>query len=173
MAEPDRVNWPPKYAPENAPVHVRNEMTMAAPADAVWAWLIRAPLWPTWYPNSAGVQLAAGAGPDLALGTRFHWRTFGASLDSTVREFVPGERIAWDAQGVGADVYHAWVLRRTPEGCYVLTEETQHGWLARLGNLFLPNRMHEGHQVWLEALQRQAAQGFPGPVGAIREPPLR
>ena len=33
----------------------------------------------------------------------FTWKTFGVRLESTVMEFVPGERIAWNALGVGVD----------------------------------------------------------------------
>ena len=161
MGDSDSIIWPPRYAPENSPVHVRNELAMDASCDALWAWLIRASLWPTWYINSAHVQFPDGGGPDLTLGARYRWMTFGVTIDSTVLEFVPEERIAWNARGLGVDAYHAWVMRRTPQGCHVLTEETQHGWLARLGNLLMPNRMHKYHQVWLEALRDRAAQGYP------------
>ena len=82
-------------------------------------------------------------------------------ITSTVREYVPGERIAWDAHAFGIDVYHAWVLQPSVHGCHVLTEETQHGWLARLGKLFMPNRMYTFHQLWLEELATKARAGLP------------
>jgi uncharacterized protein YndB with AHSA1/START domain len=155
------IRWPERYHPARCPIHVSNELAIAAPIEVVWAWLVRAPLWPGWYPNSADVRFLAGAPPDLALGTRFQWKTFGVTIRSTVREFVPCERIAWDAQALGLDVYHAWLLRKTPEGCHVLTEETQHGWVARMGKLLVPGRMHRLHQVWLERLGEQARRGMP------------
>ncbi|HET8576786.1 MAG TPA: SRPBCC domain-containing protein [Methylomirabilota bacterium] len=155
------VRWPPRYAPGTAAVHVRNELEMDAPVDAVWAWLIRAQLWPAWYGNSSDVTFLQGSPPDLNPGTRFRWRTFGVTLESTVLEFVPTERIAWDARAFGVDAYHAWVISTTPRGCHVLTEETQHGWLARLGHLVLPRRMHTHHQRWLEQLRDHAARGLP------------
>jgi hypothetical protein len=161
MDNPDGVQWPARYAPGSAPVHVRNALVMQADAGAVWAWLIRARLWPTWYPNAANVEFLQGAPPDLATVTRFRWRTFGVTLESTVREFVERERIAWDARGTGVDAYHAWVIRRTTAGCHVLTEETQHGWLARVGSIVTPQRMHKYHQLWLERLRDNAARGFP------------
>ena len=74
---------------------------------------------------------------------------------------MPCERIAWDARCCGVRAYHAWLLRKVPGGCHVVTEETQHGWLARLGDLLLPRRMHRGHQAWLEALSAKAAAGLP------------
>ena len=159
------VRWPPDYAPATAPVYVRNELEMDAPADVVWAWLIRAQLWPTWYPNSASVKFLEGPSPDLTAHTRFRWRTFGVNLESKVREFVPRERIAWDARARGVDAYHAWVISTTSRGSHVITEETQHGWLARLGNFLMPWRMGKYHQLWLERLRENSARGWP-PGGA-------
>jgi uncharacterized protein YndB with AHSA1/START domain len=158
-----RVRWPARYSPETAPVHVRNELEIEAPADVVWAWLVRAQRWPSWYENAADVEFLEGAPPDLAPGVRFKWRTFGVTLESRVLEFVPAERIAWDAQGQGVDAYHAWVIAKTARGSYVLTEESQHGWLARLSHTVTPQRMHHYHQIWLEGLRTQAAGGPPPP----------
>jgi hypothetical protein len=122
MNDPDAIRWPEKYAPGRAPVHVRNELTLRAPCAAAWAWLVRAQLWPTWYPNSANVTYLNSDAAELADGTRFRWKTFGVTIESTVLEHVPGERIAWDAHGIGVDAYHAWVLTPAPEGCRVRTE---------------------------------------------------
>jgi hypothetical protein len=105
--------------------------------------------------------MISGIDQVLKKGSRFHWKTFGVSLGSTVLEYVPNERIAWDAHAFGVDAYHAWVLRPSAKGCHVLTEETQHGWIARLGMLFMPNRMHQYHQLWLEALAGKAGAGLP------------
>ncbi len=164
IREPFAVIWPDHYEPRNCPVHVRNELDMAAPQDRVWAWLIRAPLWPMWYVNSAYVKILKGSDSDLRKGSRFRWKTFGVTITSTVLEYVPKKRIAWDAHAFGIDAYHAWVLRPSAKGCHVLTEETQHGWLARLGKMLAPNRMHKYHQLWLEALAGKAAVGLPPEV---------
>lgn len=105
-------------------------------------------------------EAAPGAPPDLALGTKFRWKTFGVRLESSVREFVPYERLAWNARGTGIDAYHAWLLVPTKEGCRVANGETQRGWLARLQNVVLPTRMHQQHQLWLERLRDQAVEGI-------------
>jgi uncharacterized protein YndB with AHSA1/START domain len=161
MTQPLQVKWPDHYQPRNCPVHVRNELDMAAAPKRVWAWLIRATLWPTWYVNSANVKILEGTGLDVQKGTRFRWKTFGVTITSTVLEYVPRERIAWDAQAFGIDAYRAWVLQPFARGCHVVTEETQRGWLARLGKLFMPNRMHKFHQLWLEGLATKARTGLP------------
>jgi uncharacterized protein YndB with AHSA1/START domain len=158
------VQWPSHYEPSNCPVHVRNKLTMAASQERVWAWLTRATLWPTWYVNSTNVQILEGPAPDLRKGTRFRWKTFGVTLTSTVLEYIPEERIAWDAHASGIDAYHAWVLQPSDRGCCVLTEETQHGWLAILGKLLMPKRTYRFHQLWLEGLERKASVSLPPPV---------
>jgi len=135
----------------------------------MWAWLVRAPLWPSWYPNSWDVQPESGSSAQLTLGSFFTWRTFGVSIRSTVLEFVPPERIAWNAFGLGVDAYHAWLISPTATGSHILTEETQYGWAARLGSILLPNRMLRGHQLWLERLSAVAQSG-PPPEGALQAP---
>ena len=124
---------------------------------------MRAPLWPSWYPNASNVVLAGGE-LELALGVSFTWRTFGVAIRSTVVEFEPCERIAWNAFGLGVDAYHAWEITRTAGGSHVLTEETQYGWAARLSSLVFPGRMSKFHQIWLEELSVKARKGPPAPA---------
>ncbi len=161
MAQALEVQWPAQYAPSNSPVHVRNQLEMTASQDHVWAWLTRPGLWPTWYENAENIKILEGPNPGLQKGSRFRWKTFGITITSTVLEYLPNERIAWDGQACGTDVYHAWVLQPSAKGCTVLTEETQHGWLARLGNLFMPDRMYKFHQIWLEGLEKKGQAGLP------------
>lgn len=154
------IRWPEKHGPEETAVHVRNELDMPVQPEAVWPWLVRAQLWPTWYPNSANVAIEGG-GPDLKPASKFRWKTFGVTLDSEVKEFVPPERLAWSARSTGVDAYHGWLIERRPAGCHVLTEETQNGTLARLGNALRPQNMGKMHQVWLERLLEKAKSGPP------------
>jgi hypothetical protein len=122
------IHWPERYDPARTPVHVRNEFdTRAAPA-LVWAWLVRAAMGPSWYPNSRDVRLDGGSSVDLSLARSFTWRTFGVSIRSTVLEDAPPEHIAWNALGLGVDAYHAWLITPTLTGSHLLTEETQCGW---------------------------------------------
>ncbi len=154
------IRWPDKYDPARAPVHVANEIDTLAAPEVLWAWLVRAPLWPSWYPNAKDLVVEGGAS-QLALGVRFTWRTFGVAIRSTVLEFEPCERIAWNAFGIGVDAYHAWEITPTPAGAHILTEETQYGWAARLGSIVFPNRMSRFHQIWLEQLSLKARGGPP------------
>jgi uncharacterized protein YndB with AHSA1/START domain len=158
----DAIRWPEEFLPARSAVWVRNEIVIAAPPETVWAWLVRAELWPEWYSNSADIHFISHAGLDLRNRSRFRWKTFGVRITSKVLEFEPCTRLGWDAHGIGLDAYHAWVLTPLADGStHVLTEETQHGWLARLGNKLMPRRMSVRHQLWLEALSAKAQSGPP------------
>jgi hypothetical protein len=156
----DGIHWPSEFDPNRAPIHVRNELKASASASSVWAWLVRARDWPSWYPNSQAVRLEGGVS-NLGAGMTFRWRTFGVSLVSRVKEFVPEERIAWTAKGIGVWANHAWLILPAASGCTIVTEETQYGFASRLGALFMPSRMHRLHQVWLEGLAQKARDGLP------------
>jgi uncharacterized protein YndB with AHSA1/START domain len=149
------IIWPERFKPENCPVHAVNSIDIAAPPEKVWEWLIVPESWPQWYANSSNVVID---GP-LEPGKRFQWRTFGVTIQTEVQEFVPYERLAWHATGFLLDVYHAWLIEPTPTGCHVVTEETQHGVMPRLQKLFMPRRMEEQHQIWLEGLAAKAVSG--------------
>ncbi|MGP8125930.1 MAG: SRPBCC domain-containing protein [Nitrososphaerales archaeon] len=155
------INWPEKYNPDRASVHARNEIDIQAAPEAAWAWLVRAKDWPSWYSNSHDVAIEGGAS-DLQAGSRFRWKTFGASLNSRVEEFSPNQKIAWSARGMGIDAYHVFLIEARANGCHVLTEETENGWLASLSNTLRPRNISDKHQMWLEGL-RAKAQGGPPP----------
>ena len=161
LAKVDQILWPKGFEPENCPIHVRNEISVASSPQNVWMWLVRAQLWPTWYPNSDNIKFLNGKSPDLAVNTTFQWKTFGITIKSTVREFVPFERLAWDARGAGLTAYHAWLIQSKNEGTHIITEETEKGWFARLGKVLRPKRVEQIHQVWLERLAEKAMTGLP------------
>ena len=102
-----------------------------------------------------------GGSPDLAAGVRFRWKTFGVSLVSKVEEFEFPERLAWTGRAFGVDVYRAWLISGHSDGCHVLTEESQYGFLARLDHALRARRMGSFHQVWLESLRTKVATGSP------------
>jgi uncharacterized protein YndB with AHSA1/START domain len=161
MAQSFEIQWPDYNHPQNCSIHVRNELDIDATPERLWAWLIHATLWPTWYKHAANVISLNGAGSSLEMGSTFSWRTMGITVKCTVVEYVANERIAWTGRAYGIDVYHAWVLTPLTSGCNVLTEETQRGFLAGLGRMFLPAKMHKAHQLWLECLQDKARSGLP------------
>jgi len=163
MANVSLTRWPAGTEPEGAPVYTYNAIDVAAPPERVWAWLVRATTWPSYYDNASNIHFPGGGGPELALGARFTWRTFSVSVDTTVTELVPNERLAWRGKTVGGTGHHGWVIERTAGGCRVVTEETQRGIVPSLGRLFLRRGLLTQHQRWLEGLKRVAESGPPAP----------
>ena len=154
------MNWPEGFEPENARVYARNEIAIAASPERVWRWLIRAANWPAWYDNSSDIRFLNGGGPDLAPGTRFKWRTFGATVESTVLVFEPPHELGWDGKG-WLPVYHGWLIEPEEGGSRVITEECQNGFLGAIGAWYLRPMLLRGHQKWVESLKRVAERGDP------------
>jgi uncharacterized protein YndB with AHSA1/START domain len=125
------MKWPSGFEPENSSVYARNEIVIAAPAERVWRWLIRAARWPDWYSNSHNIKFLSGHEPDLAPGTEFQWKTFGATIRSRVIVFEPPHELGWDARGV-LRAYHGWLIDPDANGCRVVTEECQNGLVRSL-----------------------------------------
>lgn len=157
------ISWPDEHTPENSAFHAVNELQMRAQPEAIWAWLCRPDLWPTYYSNAKLIKHLGGPWPELELGSRFRWWSFGAFVTSQVVEYEPPERIAWDAKVLGGRGYHGWLLRPQEGGTYVRTEETQKGWGIVAVKPVLRPMMVRQHQRWLEGLARVAAEGPPPP----------
>ncbi len=153
--------WPDDMSPARARIHVSNDLTIGAAPERLWSWLIRAPLWPAWYPHCKNVRLDDGAA-DLQPGSTFHWSTNGVALATRVTDFEPSTYLAWTAVSPLIKAHHAWRLDPTPAGTHVTTEETQRG-IATLAAFHVKPMMLRVHQVWLENLARVAATVPPEP----------
>ena len=150
------MQWPVGMEPEHSAIHARNEIKIDAEPAKVWRALCRAALWPTWYDNCSWVRFQNGGGPDLELGTHFVWRTFGARVRSVVRVFEPMRALEWDGKAIGLRAYHGWLIEKSVDGVWVITEETQNGPLARMLGWYLKPMLLRGHQQWVESLRRVA-----------------
>jgi hypothetical protein len=156
------IRWPEKYLPAKTHVFASNEIVIRATPEVIWAWLILAEEWPSWYPNSKNIHFRSISGPNLRDRARFAWTTFGIRVFSKVLEFEPYVRLAWESQGMGVHAYHTWLLMPLEDGStHVITQETQVGWLSRLVAKFMPTRVQDQHKVWLEGLSRKALGGPP------------
>ncbi len=155
------IRWPAEFEPAGAPVHTHNVLEVDASPERLWAWLVRAPLWPTWYPNCRGLRIRSGPGPDLGPGTRFTWWTLGVRVDTTVREFEPPYRLAWSGTTLGGRGYHAWLIEPVDGTVRVVTDEVQRGALPSAGRVVLRRMISRAHDVWLARLAAVARTGPP------------
>jgi hypothetical protein len=149
-----RVRFPAAFDPTRAPIHTLDVLELPSSVEAVWARLIRAAQWSSWYANCRDLHFdPATPGPDLQLGTRFDWITFGVRVHTVVTEFEPLERLAWTGRALGGAGHHGWVLERLgPARCVVVTEEVQRGPLPWFGRAILRPRLHAWHRRWLRGL---------------------
>lgn len=165
------IVWPEGYVPGFTDNFVSNEVIVAGLGAAdVWPLLSNAPLWPTYYTNSANIRFHDGRGPELEQGTRFYFETFGFPVEAQVVEYVPpadGQpgRVAWhgwageEGSEERLDVHHAWLVEDLAHGrVRVLTQETQKGKPAEQLATAKPNPMINGHQDWLDGLVATARQ---------------
>jgi hypothetical protein len=150
------IHWPPGFEPAETDVFVHNEIRIKAPPKVIWANLINAVEWPSWYSNSSDVRITGPSNTTLRENSHFLWKTFGFAVDSKVHEFAPESRIGWFGDGVGIRAYHTWLIIENPDGCVVITEETQKGPSAVRFHAEKPAAMYEGHELWLQSLKARS-----------------
>lgn len=156
--------WPDGSTPDACPVYVRNTQRVAAPPAVVWRWLVRADLWPTWFPGASNVRFEDGGGPELKRGTRVVWGMLNATIRVQVKVCTPPRLLDWEGGAAGVHAYHAWLLEPDGDGTRVVTEETERGPLPWLLRWYLRGALHRAHEQWLESLARVAPTGEPGPA---------
>src|SRR5882757_7310051 len=153
-AQPSKdIHWPNGFHPEQAGLIAHNEIDIHASCGKVFASLVDAEAWPTWYPNSHNVKILSTRDGKLHEGSRFSWKTFGSHTESEVHEFVPDQRLGWFGNGTGSRAYHTFLLLQTSEGCHVITEEVVEGPVAVVARVIFPHTMHDGHELWLKTLK--------------------
>ncbi|MCG5054970.1 MAG: SRPBCC domain-containing protein [Myxococcales bacterium] len=175
--DPAEIHWPQSYQPEDATFFVHNETEVLAPPEVVWDILVQAEAWPTWYEGAQDVKVRSSRGR-LHEAASFTWTTMGLDFTSTVEEWHPPTRLSWESRKRSIKGYHAWLLVPTETGCRLVTDEAQFGFLAFMQKIFIPNKLHRLHDVWLAEIKRKAeaahardatGPGKAGPLAAGQE----
>lgn len=153
-AATDQINWPEAYHPTKTRFYVHNEIEVNAPPERVWQILLDAENWPEWYVGAKQVKVRNG--DRLDANAVFDWETMGLRFQSTIKEFVPNERLSWESNKKQIQGYHAWLIIPTEFGCKVITDESQKGWLTFFEKIFQPNKLLKLHDIWLSEIKRKA-----------------
>lgn len=161
LPQDPRVRWPAGLEPETSPVFAHNELQVAPPPSAIWAWLLAAPRWHEFYSNCWRMKLPGGARA-LAPAMRFTWWTLGVPVETVVEVFEPHRHLAWSGRGAGSRGYHAWLLEESHRGTRLVTEETQAGPVVQVLAPVLRQALLHFHQRWLQGLATVAKTGPPG-----------
>ncbi|TAI47886.1 SRPBCC domain-containing protein [Flagellimonas allohymeniacidonis] len=153
---PSQINWPEAYTPEEAGFFVHNEIEIKATPETVWNILLAAETWPEWYEGASNVKVASPDNGILDADSTFEWKTMGLDFESTIQEFEPYSRLSWVSIKKSIKGYHAWLIIPTQDGCKLITEESQHGFLTFLEKTFQPRKLEKLHQIWLEKIREKA-----------------
>jgi uncharacterized protein YndB with AHSA1/START domain len=141
------------------PIEVRNEIVIRASAERVWDLLTDVERWPSWYRACRWVRVESSdrAGRPVS----FRWKAHPVELRSTVVAFDRPHSFAIDADAHGLHAERTFTVRPTPDGLstVVVSHETQVGWLAWLGRVFLAPRLRAVNQVMFDDLARAAGIG--------------
>ncbi|MGW4379708.1 SRPBCC family protein [Kitasatospora sp. NPDC004531] len=135
-----------------APVIVRLSTEIDAPLETVWALHTAIDDWPVW---NTDIDRARLDGP-LAEGASFSWRTHGLDITSTVRELVPGARIAWGGPAGGIEGIHVWTFERSGGRVLVRTEESWSGAPVEADADRLEAALRASLENWLDCLRNRA-----------------
>ncbi len=162
------IKWPEQYLPGTTDNYVSNEIILSGlSAEKVWASLNNTSAWPNYYSNATEIHFHDGTGPELCLGARFRFTTFGFLVEAEVTEYEPPQagkpaRVAWHGWVAGdadsrLDVHHAWLFEDLPgDRVRILTQETQIGTPAQELARTKPNPMLNAHQEWIDGLARHS-----------------
>ncbi|MGB5821774.1 MAG: SRPBCC domain-containing protein [Saonia sp.] len=153
---PGLINWPAAYEPSKAGFFVHNEIDIKASPEVVWNILIQAETWPSWYEGAEDVNVKNSIDGTLSEDSTFTWKTMGLNFESGIREFEPNSRLSWESKKNSIKGYHAWLIIPTENGCKLITEESQKGFLTLLEKTFQPKKLEKLHQIWLEEIQQIA-----------------
>jgi hypothetical protein len=142
------IRWPVDFDPVHADLFAHNAVVINAPAKRIWATLIAAAVWPTWYSNASDVVIDDPSG-QLGENVTFSWTTFGLKIASKVAEFAPYARLGWYGNGDQLRAYHTWLLvPRLGDSTYVVMEEIGMGDGAQHLARTNPGQIHRGHDLW-------------------------
>lgn len=161
------IQWPEGFVPGFADNFASNEVIVASlSAEKIWPLVSHPKRWPSYYDNADNIAFHGEAGPELQVGDRFRFDTFGFTVECEVIEATPPKdnqpgRISWrgwNSEGEDRlDVHHAWLIENLEGGrVRILTQETQNGKPAKELARETPNPMVNGHQAWLEGLVESA-----------------
>lgn len=152
----DKINWPPQYEPAKSKFYVHNEIDINASPQVVWDILVDALKWESYYKGAKNVVLINPNDKILQANSIFKWETMGLKFQSTIKEYIPNQLLAWESKKKNIQGYHVWLIVPTAKGCKVITDELQNGWLTFFEKTFQPKKLQRLHDVWLLELKKKA-----------------
>ncbi len=150
------ISWPDDYKPTNSKFFVHNEIAINASPKVVWKYLIDALNWESWYAGAKNVTISDSNVRVLSGNSVFRWKTMGLNLETRVIQYEENRLLAWESKKSSIQGYHVWLIIPSENGCKVITDESQNGWLTFFEKLFQGKKLEKLHGVWLTALKQKA-----------------
>jgi hypothetical protein len=76
--------------------------------------------------------------------------------EPNLRRPKPRRRLSWESRKTLIQGYHAWLIVPTEKGSKLITDESQHGFLARMQWIFIPSKLRGLHDEWLMKIKEKA-----------------
>lgn len=152
-SDPEKINWPSEYDPANSKFYVHNEIQIDASPEIVWEFLIDALKWESWYAGAKNVSFIHSGDSLLNANSVFNWETMGLKFESEIQQFEPYRLLAWESKKKIIQGYHVWLIVPDGNGCKVITDESQNGWLTFFEKIFQGKKLHRLHDMWLAELK--------------------
>jgi uncharacterized protein YndB with AHSA1/START domain len=152
----EEIRWPDNYRPEDSRFFVHNEIEIEAAPQRVWDILTQADEWTNYYEGARDLVLLDNKDGKLDAQSVFTWNTMGLDFTSTIKEFDPPHRLSWESSKKIIRGYHAWLIIPTKTGSKLVTSEAQHGFMTLTQKIFVPNKLHDLHDNWLEEIKQIA-----------------
>jgi hypothetical protein len=136
---------------EKAPVLVRKQILVNAPAGKIWNLLTDVNQWKFWQPEVKDPVLE---GP-FEKGSIIRYKALMVSCALTVLEAVPTRHLAWTGESAGKTLLTIWNLEEVPGGILVKADSTFDGriaWLEKFILRFMTERVLRGCLLKLKAV---------------------
>ncbi len=155
-ANSEKIDWPEVYEPSESKFYVHNKIEINAHPEKVWSLLIDALKWESWYEGARNVSFLNDTDTLLNRESIFTWETMGLKFQSTIKQFEYARLLSWESNKKSIQGFHVWLIIPTNEGCKVITDESQNGWLTFFEKTFQRNKLKRLHDVWLSELKRKS-----------------
>lgn len=139
---------------ENAPVKLRNQVEIDAPADKVWNVLTDIRNWPNWQEAVTETEVLGA----IEEGTRFNWKAGGLSFKSMIHTQTPRSKFGWTGKTIGTSAVHNWTFEENGNKTIVKVEESLQGVLPKLFRSYFQKNLDAGMAKSLKEL-KAASEG--------------
>ncbi len=155
-----KINWPSAYEPSKSKFYVHNEIEINAKPSVVWGIIIDALKWQLWYKGAKNISFQNPADTVLNANSIFNWETMGLKFESAIKQFEPYRLLAWESKKKSIQGFHVWLIVPSENGCKVITDESQNGWLTFFEKTFQGKKLKKLHDVWLAELKNKAEGNY-------------